>query len=415
MLLALFTIPRPSAARENLLSGSLALRQEYDSNIYLNDTDPQESWYTILSPRFLIISRSQTGQLKANYDLAFKKNLTTGEKTLDYDVLLQGDTNFSSTWQAGVSDGFHLSDDPIYADQLIPEADLGLSARRQRERFWINSASLHTDYQYAKNSTLTLGYNNRILVSENEQRGDYIRHNPYLAVGYQLNHQWRTEWGYNYTRGEFQQEDDLETHSSSLRMIDQATPHDQLSAGYSFTQTRYLGPTPGYRLHNLNGGWLRKLSQLTTLNLSAGLTLVDWQNRDDQKIANYSVELTRQLHRGQVTIGGQGGADQMQFDGNQDGLSKYWQVQGASQYQLKKRLLANLAFSIRNNDYIDQPGASQERIYQANCGLSYPFFHWYEVALNYLYRKSDGDAQDDRYQDHRLFLELKVAKDLLKW
>lgn len=413
----LIALPAPVAvARENLLTGAVALRQEYDSNINLSPTNPQESWYTILTPELLFSSRSRTGQIQANYQLGFKKNLTNGDMTLDHDFRLQGKTSFSSRWQAGLSEGFHLSDDPIYAATLLPGLGQELSNLHQRRRYWVNSSSLHTDYLFARNSTLTLGYDNQIYTNQTEKQGNYVRHHPYLALGYQLDHQWRTEWSYDYIRGEFDQASDVVSHEAGLRLIDQATRHDQLSLAYNYTETRYLGPLPGYRLHDLHAGWSRNLNQQTTLTGSAGCTLVSQEGRDNQYVFNYSAALSRRLPRGSLTFSGEGGTDQMQFDGERDGLAKYWQVQGGGQVQLTEHLSANFSASLRNNDFVDQPGADQEKIDQASYSFSYLFSRWYTLSLGYLYRKEDY-RQTDSYHDHRVFLELKAtaSNGLLRW
>jgi len=409
-------VPDHVSARENMLSGSMGLRQEYDSNTNLSATDELSSWSSVLSPGLRLTSRGPTDQLEVGYNLGLKKNHTDNENSIDHNFLLKGESKISPRWQAGVLNRFYLSDDSNYAGTPLPEVDKELSARRERSRFSLNTFSVHSDYQFAQDSTLTMSYENRMLDNKTEGLDDFIRHNPGLLLGCKLNQQWRTEVGYNYIRGEFDLADDLETHAGNLRMIYQANPLNQFSVGYNVNQTSYQGPTEDYRLHNIIGGWTRNLDPQTTFTATVGQAMLDRKNESTRNIFTYSVELRRKLQQGSISIRGKGGIDEMQFSGgDQEGLSRYRQLGISGSYQLDARLLADLALSWRDNDFIDNPAAGREKIYQASCGLSYGLTSWCQVATRYLFKELDVDDTSGGYQDHRLTLELKGTYDMLKW
>ena len=409
-------IPDHSSARENMLTGSLGLRQEYDSNTNLSANEPLSSWSSVLSPGLRLTSRSPTDQLEVYYNLGFKKNHTASENSINHDFLLRGDSKISSRWQAGVLNRFYLSDDSTYAGAPIPDVDKDLSARLDRTRFSLNTFSAHSDYQFAQDSTIIISYENRVLDNKTEGADDFIRHNPGLLVGYKLNQQWRTEVGYNYTRGEFDLADDLETHAGNLRMIYQATPLNQFSVAYIVNQTSFQGPTADYRLHSIIGGWTRNIDHQTTFTATAGQTILDRQHESTLNIFSYSADLRRKLQRGSISISGKGGIDEMHFSGgDQEGLSRYQQLGVSGSYQLAAKILADLALSWRENDFIDNPALGREKIYQASCGLSYGLTSWCQLSTRYQFKELDADNANDGYQDHRFVLELKGTYDMLKW
>lgn len=414
-------VPTPGIARENTLTSSIGLTQEYDSNMNLTDTDRLTGWSSIISPGLQLTSLGTTDQLKVSYELGLKRNHATDEDSINHDFLLQGDSKLSSLWKVGVLNRFYLSDDSNYAGTPVPEVDKNLSDRRDRVRFSLNTFSVNSDYQFAPDSTIVMSYENRILDnrSEGENLDDYTRHNPNLLLGYQLNRQWRSEVGYSYIRGEFDQADDLETHIGKLRMIYQATPINQLFAGYNINQTTYQGPTEEYRIHNIFGGWKRNLGPQTIFTVTAGQAILDRQHNSTLNIFSYSADLQRKLQRGSIFISGKGGIDEMQFSGDaNEGLSRYHELGLGGNYQLMEKLLADLALSWRENDFIDNSSVGRERIYQANCGLSYGLTSWCQISTRYFFtelKELETEATNGDYQDHRMMLELKGSYDVFKW
>jgi hypothetical protein len=407
--------PEPGWARENMLSGTLALRQEYDSNTNLSATDRRSSWYSVLAPGVLFSSRGPTDQFELGYNLGFKWNHSESEESLEHDFLLRGSKEFSPRWQAGVMNRFYLSDDSDYAAIPIPDVDPELSPRRERDRFRLNIFSVHSDHVFAQYGDLKLGYENRILRHSSATNDDYTRHHPNLNVGYQLSQKWRSEVGYGYVRGDFDREDDLESHLADLRFLYQATHRDRFSLSYGFNRTTYRGPTGDYRLHNLVGGWMRHFDIHTTLTTSAGFTRTERQRHDDHNYLSMAAELNREFRRGALALSGRTGVDEMQFTGGDAGdLSRFRQVRLSGNRQLLERLRADLGLSWRQNDFIDRPDLGRERIYEAFCGLAYALGRGYEVSTRYRYKELDV-RNGNGYEDHRLFLELRVVRDLFKW
>ncbi len=407
--------PEPAWSRENILSGSFGLRQEYDSNIHLTATDRRSSWYTVLAPGFLYRSRAPKNQFQLGYNLGFRHNHTTGGESLEHNLLLQGDAEFSPRWQAGIMNRFYLSDDSDFAGDPIPDVDPELSPRRERERFRLNVFSVHSDYQFSRHGTLNLGYDNRILRNKAGTRDDYIRHHPNVTVGYQLSKRWATEVGYGYIRGDFDQGDDLETHAADLRMIYQHSHQSQFSVSYGYNQTDYRGETPDYRLHSANGNWTRHLDPHTTMAVTVGGTRVKRANREDSDFLAGSAELTREFQRGSISLGGSAGVEEMQFTGGDEGdLSRFRQVRISGNRQLLERLRGDVRLSWRQNDFIDRPVANRERIYDAGCGLAYILGQGYELSTRYRFRELDV-RDGDGYEDHRVYLELSFVRDFFKW
>ncbi len=412
--LLLCLLPNIVMGRENLVSGSLTLRQEYDSNQDLTETDRRDAWLTTLLPGVEWSSRGPRDQWLLKYQAGLKKNHESGENKLDHDLLLQADKQFSSRWQAGLTNRFYHSDDPDYGGTAIEDVEEPISDRQTRGRFRTNNLGVNTTYQYGHDSNLGMGYNNVFLKSSGTDRDDFVRHNPYLDLAHQFNKNWRTEVGYAFIRGQFDESDDLKTHQGSLRLLLRATPHSQLFVDYTINETRYQGLSTDYLLHTGNTGTITDLGPHTTLEANVGLTAVERRGLDNLSTFSYAADLVHLLEQGRLSFGGQGGIDEMQFSSNGDSLVRYWQVEGSASRQLMQGVHADLALAVRHNKYIDRPTTELEKIYQSNLGLTYTFARWYQVSLRYLFKQLDGESDND-YDRHHIFLELRLNRDLFNW
>jgi len=416
VLTLLLTLPTPGWGRENIMKGSLSLRQEYDSNINLSPNNERSSWYSIISPGLHLTSQGQQDKIEASYNLGLKKNYEADDNSIEHSLMLRVERKISSLWQVSALNRYYLSDDSAYGGMPVAEVDRELSARRERSRFALNTFSTRSDYQYAMGGNLGLSYENRMLDSKDDSRDDFVRHSPALLLSHRLNQQWRIDGGYTYVNGDFDQADDLQTHTGNIRLNHTLSPHTQLYGGYNLSRTTYDGPTSDYLLHVMNGGWMWQFDQQTKLAASLGYATVDRDSGSDSDGFTYSLDFSRQFQRGSIAITGKGGIDEMQFSGGDvGGLSRFRQLGISGTYQLAERLSAKLAFSFRRNEFIDSLSTNVDKIIQASSGLSYTLTSQYQLSVNYQYKELDAVTDNDGYEDHRLALELKGTYDLSKW
>lgn len=408
--------PAPGWSRENNLTATLALRQEYDSNLERRETDRQSGWYSVLRPGLQFASRGRTDQWQARYHLGFRKNHTTGVESLDHDFLLRGEKAHSARRQTEVLNRFYISDDSEFGDEPVAEVDPQLSPHRTRERFRSNTFALNSRHQFAARGTVTLSYENRILDNRDSTRDDYMRHHPRVVVSYGFNPRWQTEVAAGYIRGDFDQADDLVSHTGNWELRYRPSVRNQFFLGYGFNQTDYRGDTPDYQLHSLNSGWTHYFNPQTNLTLSAGVTRLERRGQTSRDHSTFALDLKRQLRRGSVSLSGRGGIDERQFAGGDEGdLVRYRQAAAVGRYQLTKRLGADLTISRRDNDYLDRPLDPRERTYEAGCGLSYRLSQNHTIATRYRYRELDSSANFGNYQVHRWFVELSGTYPLRQW
>lgn len=418
MALLLLLGPTAGWSRDNSLTAELALRQEYDSNIFLQDRNEQSGWYTTIAPGFRLESRAPLNRVLLSYSPGLKRNHDQGSQQVDHDFLLLGTMEPSPRWQLEGFNRYYLADDNDYRGTPLPDIDQQLSARLERRRLARNTFSLRGKYSFAPEGTLTLAYENRLLDHRTGTGDDYVRHHPSVILDWPLASQWLLRAGYGYIRGEFDQADDLTTHTADLRAQYRLSPTQNLFVAYGLNHSTYQGVSPDYRIHRFTGGWNMLWDQRTTLTAELGLVALDRQQHDNSQDITFALTIDRRWQRGYLSLSGRGGVDQMQFSGgDEDDLSRYRQLQLNGRYRLAERLGADLGFSVRENDFAALAGgAGKERIYQFNSGLAWAFSRHYEAALRYLYKELHvAEPGTGSYRDHRVFLELRAAWDLWKW
>ncbi|MEA2082757.1 MAG: hypothetical protein U9O82_00630 [Thermodesulfobacteriota bacterium] len=411
LLLIFFTAPCISGARTNSLYGSVSLRQLYYSNVYHTDEDHEEGWTTILSPTIRITSEGKNDSCLFSYSPGIRYNHLTDEDDLDHDLSLSAEKDFSSRVKVTVRENFVESEEPVQDE----EAGIMLSEDRLDNRYRTNSFSAGMEFEYAMDSMLELAYANNILDNERAALDDYVKHNPSASISYRFNSQWDSKLSYDYTKGNFTLSDDMKQHSSALNIGFRVTTNHKLSGEYSFSHTDFQSVSDDYSIHGETLGWDWFVNQRTDLSVSIGATQVSRDSGEDSDGFKYSLSVSRELKRGNISITGNGGFDERYFEGAGDGLSKFWMLEGDLSYRLTENLSSGLNLSYRNDDDPNRLADNEKDTYDAGLDLSYAFGRWYSISVNYSYRQVDAELDFYDYDDHRVILEFTAGKELARW
>jgi hypothetical protein len=80
-----------------------------------------------------------------------------------------------------------------------------LSDTDGRQRYWRNDFGLSTDYTYAQDSVVGVGYNFGVLRYDDDEvasdESDYDRHEGIGRLSYRFNAQWQVETEVSYVKG----------------------------------------------------------------------------------------------------------------------------------------------------------------------------------------------------------------------
>lgn len=407
----------PAAAkadRQTIVSGGLAVRQGYDSNVYRTNTNKVDEWSTALSPTLSLTSSSPRDTLNFSYSPSYVYNHRTDEGHFDHSLLLAANRALSDRWQLSVNDSFEKSDDSTLGRDETRDTSnrVNLSENLPRNRYWTNYFGINNTWQYRQNSTLSLGYNHSIY--ENDVNPDYQRHGVPLSVSHEINRQWQAEAGYTFTEGIFDRYDSRQ-HTTNAKLIYRLTPHKAIYGFGNFSTTDYSDDRPGYDTVGGRLGYSQQIDQQSDIDLGAGLSSTGRDGDSSTSAFDYSLAYRRQFERGTFSLDGAGGFDDRQFNGENDGLSKFWSIKPVLRYQLAEKLASSLYALYRDDKYIERTPEQTEKSYEAGGSLDWSFSRWYTAGIRYVYHKLDSNIAGNDYDDHRLYLTLSAAKELWKW
>lgn len=464
-----------------------------------NETDDGGTNRLIISPRISVSSRGINDFLEFTYAPSFPF-LTFDESNNDdsvgHNFNLLAEKSFARNWSFYASNNFYYGDDSVAdaaisssaiipgTDQTEDEQTIGAeqadgtdqSLREQngRREYWRNDLNIGTDYTYAQDSVVGLGYTFGVLrnISDDDNGyQDYDRHQGTGQLSYRFNRSWQMETQVGYVKGiyeptevtyiqpeivqvpvedeeddaiEYEEQtvynqseeevsDDLEEYKFLFRTNYDWRTHDRLFSLYSYDATDYESTSrEDAAIHDISLGWSHDFSRAVSITLSGGPSFVTYEERSTDTGYNAYAGLIWGFHKhASLTANSSYGYEFNNFDGDSTGLSQTWTSTLGYSYQFSPRLSLSLSSGYTRSD-IKEPVATTvlldlegkntasdsisyiEESYNAGLILSYNFLRWYTVSASYRY--ADYQSENDlNYDEHRVYLTLSTSKELFRW
>ena len=430
----------PVSAATSSLKGGFSLGADYDSNVDRTSDDGDEQWQTTANIFIALDTKGEKGSLSFKYAPTVKYNFRTEDNNIDHRLNVSAYNDLSKHLKFHISDNFVKTDD-LWGQYLsstatgvedvqanvtgdttsgnTAQSEPTLSDRIGREKFWQNNFATSIDYEYGKNSTASLGYNNRVLEYDESGNNNYKYHEPWVRVSYWFNPQWNTNFSYQYTNAEFDITQDSIAHSWGVGLNYVQSVQDTFSFGLQYLGKDYdeIVPTgrSDYYTVGANFGWTHAFSPQKTLSLTVGPTYVDRESDDSTTTTSFTVNFKNSFENGSWFIEANGGYDDRSFDAENQGLSEYQQISGGINWQLTQDLSANLGAYFRRDNYVEESPEKDENEYNGTASLRYSFGRWYFISGRYVYNQVDADVNANDYADHRFYITLGFSKELNRW
>lgn len=471
--LIVLSSPFSAFGRSTTLSGSVALQQEYDSNIFQVESNREDQWTTIVSPSLTLTSEGEKDlfTIGANSDLEWDQR--RDEREFEHHLSLSGTKEISQYFRVTVGNNYTYTDgspetdmDPALsledrfgraneyqreqvARLLFPEIDYSdddyldvlsqiterynlaspsvqsevdriLSNSSSRRRSWENEFSVSAEYEFARDSILTIGYSYHLFDDRENYYDEYDEHAPYINISYRFHPQWLASVFYEYSKADYDDAGEEEVQSTGASLAYDLTLNDQLSASYGYEKTKYDAPGRiEFDEQNVELSWGHNQEFGQHLVLTSTL-MGDYIDRDidfDERGVSGSISLTRTIQRGSLFISGNIAMDERDADDGWDKYQRSGALAGGLTYQIFEDLTGSLNASFEKRyDWDLTNNKSTFDDYGAGAGLSWSFSRWYMLSLNYTYDRLDAkDTLVSGYYEHTVMLQLSAAKELLKW
>lgn len=469
-------LPGVTDARQNSLQGSIGLDNDYRSNVFNTKSDHVDEWNSQVSPTWTVESIGRSDSLSLTYAPTFSYNHRRAESELEYGgISLAADKALSGQWQITVSDSYNYYEGPVFeantslslgqqflrADDatqaeivrlLFPEVTnwdgsqttkilAEIDARYQavtinnpsvkaqvdrlldpasngqtRKRNWDNSFSVVSDYEFAKNSTLSLGYSIDVHDEKTGIQADSVSHAPSLSISYEISPQWAVQAGYGYGYTDYDTSDDSKSDDIDLKIKFTPQPSTSLYASYTLAAIDYEGNTDNSTTQGTSVGVSHEIDQQTSISGDLGFS---YQARDiaaDERDFSLSTSLSRAISRGSISANVGASFGETSSGGSWEKLNNSWNLGTGLQYDWSQDISTSLDFSYeRRNSWTNSLKTTYDDL-SAGAGVSIPFLQWFVFSVNYDYHLFDstGTSVDD-YDEHRVSVSLSASKELLRW
>lgn len=468
--------PSATPARQNSISGAVAVGPDYNSNIFQTDTNREDEWKSLFAPKLSFSSKGVSDSLSLSYAPQFDYNHRREDDEVSQALALAADKGMSSRWKLTM-DGNYAAYDKLFFEpvkngsmiqnflradvatqqvivdslwpgtiwdpattpllQLVQKYDTASAATKgyinsllaqgvngSRQRYWTSGMGLNSVYEFAEKSTLSLGYR---VASQDNQTGlmaDQLTQTPSLLAAYQFNQQWRGEVGYEWRRttygnqgGAIAASEDSTASSPHLQIDFQLSPVNRLFWNYNYQLTTFDGLLGDNANQGAHVGWTHNFDQRTALTTSVGSSYLGRELQTDEREYSLDLGLSRTYDRGTLALSGVATKALAETSGEWYQARRSWQLRGNASYQLLQALSSSGHLSYGEWDAwgMSDLDSAYDRL-QLGGGLSYGFARWFTLSMNYDYNLFDTDSAIlVDYAEHLVTLRLAATQELWHW
>ncbi|GBE13346.1 hypothetical protein BMS3Abin13_01649 [bacterium BMS3Abin13] len=472
--------PSCAAARQTTVTGSLGMGYNYwertykseNAEAYLNDGDRRD-WS--VWPEIELRSIGIHDLLSLRYRPVLTYDDLRDTTYVDHYLTLAGQRSLTRNWNVSLSNNFVLSTDPTRDEtpfsrlghEGTPQGpatqnaeqnrDTQLTQNLGRRRYWTNDLTARTNYTYAADSEVGVGYAYNVLRNESGDNGiaaeyeEYDRHDFSGLFSYRFNPAWKSNLELHYIEGLYNDNgvaptaaageaparlsSDLQEYRADFGVDYNRRVTDTFPLLYKFRETRY----DDYRrndiwVHELTVGWDHALDERTHLIIGGGPAYVDAEDMNGEWVYSLYLTFTRAYQHANLSARLEKTYATENFTGAGDiGLSDIIEARTDLTYRFTEKLSSGIFGLYRyrailnpHGEYYQAATGNEvpstgrnvgdvtyiENGYSAGANLDYRFLRWFVASVRYVYYKQDADLLRDSYTDNRIMLQLAVTKEL---
>jgi len=394
----------------------ISVSEEYTDNLFLTDSNKEHEYITTISPGFTAQILGKNSGAEISYDPEY----AVYNEYDEYDgwrhsVELSGWSELSRYTRLEVSDSFLYTEDPIIDSDIAalraedPDVLIDSTIRRNRQTYYTNTAGINLIHQFGRADSFNLGFVYSFLENDDPIYEDNERYNPYVGLTYWFAPEWRSEIRGDYTKGEFDDSDDLDGWYGSARLIKRFSRHLEGFVQYAHWVVEYDGNSEDFQVYNPSAGFNYTISDDTSFSLEMGYAFLNRDVEDDESFMSAIGNLTKTFRRGSINIIGSAGYEGGHFGAEDLGVAEFWELGGSVTYQLTRHLSGNVFGSYRNNEYIEETPDREDKITRAGLGLSMQALEWMLLSLDYAYRTVDSTVDIEEYDENRALFRITLS------
>lgn len=392
----------------------------YDDNLYRNTRNERSDYITAYTPSIDLDIQAQKTDFSLSYAPSFVfYNEYTANDTTRHSATVAWVQDLTQHMRLHLSDTYYKSEEPEEYDETFQ------GVRLTRRPYWRNIGDGRLEFLFGPENAITLGYVHNEMENEDPTLDDGSMQNPYASLAFWFNEKNGIELDYRYTDADYWQDigvvrDDYKGDAGGIRYIRRLSSNTSFFVQYNLATRDFDGLTEDYDIQEGSAGFSHAFSAETSITLSGGYFVRDREYSGSQDGIKYNLSFTTQSERGRFRISGDGGWDESYMGAEQWGFTKYYSGSARMDYQIQENLTFNMSGSYRQDT---QEGVTKREwsSWRGNMGLSWSFFRYFSLALDYRYvqRSDDIDLSDEMfpprdYASNQVTLTLRASR-LFRW
>jgi hypothetical protein len=394
------------AQRQVELIPSISVRETYNDNIFLTNTNEQSDFITAAIPSLTLNVLSEHTKLGMRYNPSFvwydefsENNTTRHQGTVSWD---QQVTQYMS---------FNLSNTYLRSEEPLEDPEDFDAERRTRDKYWTNRGRASVGFVFGDENRFDVGYGRRDRETTDVTLNDSTVHEPFARMVYWFDVKNGIRLDYTYKDVTYSLDDDFTSHEPGVRYLRRFSPQSIGYLAYYYAIRDFDGNTEDFVVHSGSVGLDHAFSPEYSISARAGYFMRVNDVTENSYGPSYSLFVTKAFARGSVTIGGDGGWEEAYLRRGVTRFRKYYGGTARGTYRILERLSIYAgAFYRRSKDDREVEVTNL----RGDVGLRWSFMRWASLSLEYRYADRDDDIERDSYTNNRVMLILNVSKPY-KW
>jgi predicted porin len=395
---------------------SISINEEYTDNLFLTERNKEHEYITIISPEFT----AQILGKNSGADISYNPEYSIYDKYDEYDnwrhhARFSGWVQMAKNTRLEVYDSYFRTEDPLRDPDVAaaraedPKGSIDSTIRKSRETYYTNTADINLIQEFGRANSFNLGFTHSFLENDDPTYEDNKSYRPYAGLTYWFAPEWGLSMNGAYTKGDFDDSDDLDLWHGSARLIRRISRLLEVYVRYTHTVVEYDGTSEDSQVYNPSAGFIYEISSDTSFSLDMGCAYFDPEDSDSGSALSAIGNLTKTFKRGSINFIGSAGYEGSYFGAENLGVNKFYELGGSVTYQLTRHLRGNIFGSYRDSEYEETIDDREDKITRAGVGLTMQALKWMSLGVNYAYRTVDSTEDTEEYDENRVMFRITLS------
>lgn len=383
---------------------SLTVGEEYNSNIFLTNSNRQDDFITNVSAGLTYSKVEKNYGIDLNFQMGYVfyaehdnlNFLTIGPSTLNAWYALDPRLTFR------IRDYIIRSDagkEQIYSGSAQPDQFLLSTVAGQRAIYIRNVVEPSMDYQFGRENHFSVLYRNNIYRNENPRFEDSMENtiNPKLTYWFDIHN--GVSLDYYLTQDTYERSPDQLINAVTPRYTYRFNPRTSIFGDFHFEWQDFKSPGIDYYVYNPSIGIQHQFSPTLSGTAQVGYF---WQipvRGGNTQGPSFNLSLTKTAERTTYTLAFQAGYTEDYFTAQNLGFVKTYTVYGTINHRLTQRMGVGLTGSLERAEY--SRSDQKDWIWGIWGTASYQLLTWLSVSLQVGHIEDHSNISNLDYSQYR--------------